>query len=909
MIRAKRKQVTGDSNIIELIPKEKLEGDLPAVLIEGHAHWLNLSTSVLEIRPLDSLWETSSENWKIDCTTGKYRMQKGNEYLVDIRSQSWNMISSLLRPLDMPQNLLVSVSPIDFSQPMSSLILSVVLPRYGLSFYVDEDGDLQSFNMRGMVYDENQSVGTLFGLVNRLVLRPKIRNVDAVELVPRCILIPEGDISFQKNNHHVRVEIETHGPALRRITYQTYQVDTDLGCLTGNVSLTNKLYRAYLHALTSGCGIDPLTGRSGTEEALSVLRSASSWSIMRFGSREAELLNLIAFMCPMRTWYPVQLRRMQNVGWLNLPASSQHHELYIVSKAMKEHYEKVQLFHDSQSSPLFQMFPLHDDHLLERSARRFACLFPSEYYREPSGANLDVQHSARDLVEVASREQCAYSAATSIYHRAANATTTKNILKMAESWSQSVSGDATLSLRYEKSWLTADPPSIWLKAYNLLRRSGEGKWFQLLFSLPAMVYASSKFDGLVPVFVAFASDPQFRLENPPHYDSYNLAEGYCPTPAILRSYISGCAHAFERSPENTEPARTGESPKSLRKRRLQMYKNRRDSETNATVHQLLNAWPCETPPRCSLNPDLYDMPDLTSKVQSYFSSCYRNVKLKQHLARVQKILNNIHSQAFKFRTPTSFQYSFQPSQSVPSSTSWSLTVDQLFARPAPSLKSHGRLPPYTADDTNTSLSGSVPLHQLITAVKANAVNRFQRQYVSALRASAERFGSEVSLVAHGATELPTVETLVAHYGRCRASYIEGVSHVKQHLGPRSQSEQALEQSGQWPRITAHALFQSLASNSPIILSDDWKECLIRLTLLALELQRARRLLRLHFDDLREELRRELENEGCDGWNAEVHPDWLLIQVCFSCDGCIYQLTPYPSPTSAARQFLGSSCSG
>ena len=71
VIRAKRKQVTGDSDIIELIPQEKLEGDLPAVLIKGHAHWLNLSTSVLEIRPLDSLWTTSSENWKITCTPGK----------------------------------------------------------------------------------------------------------------------------------------------------------------------------------------------------------------------------------------------------------------------------------------------------------------------------------------------------------------------------------------------------------------------------------------------------------------------------------------------------------------------------------------------------------------------------------------------------------------------------------------------------------------------------------------------------------------------------------------------------------------------------------------------------------------------------------------------------------------------
>ena len=877
VIRAKRKSVTGDSNTIELIPQEKLEGDLPAVLIKGHAHWLNLSTSVMEIRPLDRLWETSSKNWKIYCTPGQYRMQKGDEFLVDIRSQSWDMVSSLLRPFDSPQNLIITVSPVDSNQPHSPLRLSVELPRYSLSFYIDEDGDLQSRNIRGMVYDENQSIGAMFGLVNQLVLRPKSRDVNTDGLIPRCVLVPEGDISFEMNGHHVRVEIDIHGPALRRITYQTYKVDTDLGCLTGNVSLTNRLYCAYLHALTSGCSTDPLTGRSGTEEALSLLRSASCWSIMKFSSREAELLGSIASICPARTWYPNHLKCMQKVGWLNLPASAQHHELYVVAEGIKEHCERLLLFHENQPRALFRSFPLCDEHLLKRSALRAAYLFPSEFSGQTSGVNLDVQYSARDLAGVPLGGQRAYAAANAVHHRTAYASAKKDILNMVESWAR-VSGDATLSLQYDKSWLAPDFPSIWLKAYELLRRDDEAKWFQLLFSLPAMAYASSQLDDLVPVFVAFASDPRFRMEDPPHYNSYNLSDGYSPSRVTLRSYISDCVHSFERSPESTEPARYDESINDLQKRRIRMYNSRQNSDSDATVDRLMNAWPCESPPRCSLNPDLYDVPDFTSKAQSHFSSCYRNVKLKQHLSHVQNILDNACSQAF----PTStLQYSFQPSQSIPSRTSWSLTVDQLFARAAPSLQAHGRLPPYTPGDENTSLSGSTPLHQLIATVETNAVNPFQRQYASALRTSAECFGSEISVVTHGGTKLPTAATLVEHHAQCRASYVKGLNHVKQHLRPRNQSEQALEQSGQWPRITAHALFRSLASNSSIVVSGDWKRCLIRLTLLVLELQRARRLLRLHFDNLREELCRELQNEGCDGWDAEAHPDWLLIQVCIS----------------------------
>ncbi|KAF8127615.1 hypothetical protein EV363DRAFT_1513903 [Boletus edulis] len=873
LIQAKRKHDTGDSYIIELIPQEMLKGDLPAVLIEGHAHWLNLSTSVMEIRPLDSLWEASAENWMIECTPGQYRMRRGNEFLIDVRSQTWEMVSSLLGPLDTPQNLLVTVSPIDNCRWFtSSSQLSVVLPRYGLSFYVDEDGDLQSRNIRGMVYDENQSVGTLFGLVNRLVLRPKSRDANAIELIPRCILVPDGEISSHKHSHHVHVETRSE---LGNVTYQTYKVDTELGCLTGNASLTNKLYCAYLHALTSGCGTDPLTGRTGTEEALSLLRSASCWSIMKLGPREAELLKLIASICPTRTWYPVHLKCMQKVKWLDLPASTQHHDLYVVANGIKEHCERVLSFQENQSSDLFESFPLQDEHLLERSALRAAYLFPSESSEQPSGASFDVRYQGRDVLESSSGEHRAYTAATAVRRRTANPSTTNIILSMVQSWTGSVDGDATLSLQYDISWLAPKLPLVWLKAYKLLRTPGEAKWFPLLFSLPAMAYASSKSANLVLVFVAFASEPHFRLEDPPHYDSYDLAEGDSPSSTTLRDYVSDCAHSFVRSPESAEPAWSNESSNSLRKRRLKLYNDRRDSDTNQTVSQLLNAWPCHTPPRCSLSPELYDVPDFTSNVQRHFSSCYRNLKLKEHLTRVQNILNNIPSPAIPIPT---LQYTFEPSQNTPPRTSWSLTVEQLFARPAPSLQSHGTLPSYTANSGGTSLPSSAPLHQLIATVEENAVNPFQRRYASALRTSAECFRTDISFATRGPMELPTEETLAAHYARCRANYREGLEYVKQHLSSRSQSEQALEQAGQWPRMTAHSLLRSLASSSPTALSDGWKECLIRLALLALELQRARRLLRLPLDNSCEELRRELENEGCDGWNAEAHPDWLLIQL-------------------------------
>ena len=142
-----------------------------------------------------------------------------------------------------------------------------------------------------MVYDETQSIGTMAGLVNRLVLRPKLDAADEHS----CVLIPEGNVSFSGCGHHVLVLVDISGLSQKRMTYQTYGIDTDMGCLAGNVSLVNKLYRAYLHALTSNpCCLDPLMKRTGMEEALSILQSAGCRSFTKIDHRNASLLRNIA---------------------------------------------------------------------------------------------------------------------------------------------------------------------------------------------------------------------------------------------------------------------------------------------------------------------------------------------------------------------------------------------------------------------------------------------------------------------------------------------------------------------------------------------------------------------------------------------------------------------------------------
>jgi len=165
-----------------------------------------------------------------------------------------------------------------------------------------------------MTVDANQSLGTLTGLVNKLVLRG---NNDSL----RSVIIPHGDVLFKPEEPHVRVHIDT---STEHVSYYLYHIDCQIGRLVDNGSLKSKLFKCYLHAITAHCLTDELTGRTGTEEALFTLASPSVRSFPRLEQMEIDLLMLLARLTPRRQYYPQNLRVMQEVEWETLSSLSQH---------------------------------------------------------------------------------------------------------------------------------------------------------------------------------------------------------------------------------------------------------------------------------------------------------------------------------------------------------------------------------------------------------------------------------------------------------------------------------------------------------------------------------------------------------------------------------------------------------
>ncbi|KAG8920981.1 hypothetical protein FRC02_000520, partial [Tulasnella sp. 418] len=298
-----------DAEILELIPHDVFKNDLPAILVEDQTHWLNVSTSKgqIEIRDLKSKWKSSKNNWRIqfcqdDHGSSFMELKNGTliQKLIDPRSATMSMMAANLRPLEDPDYLIVT-----FSATSSRLVVS--LPRLGLEFFLNDEKDpsLESANMPGMIIDANQSSETMIGLQSQLILRERVSSEPCLRqvIIP---FTPDTHLTISSSIHHCSISLVTDDRP--NVRYLIYMIDPMLGRLEGDGTMLSKLYKAYLHAITSHCLPDPLTGRTGTEEALEELRSAGVMSFQKLGDSERLMLQKINELTPQREYYPSHLK-------------------------------------------------------------------------------------------------------------------------------------------------------------------------------------------------------------------------------------------------------------------------------------------------------------------------------------------------------------------------------------------------------------------------------------------------------------------------------------------------------------------------------------------------------------------------------------------------------------------------
>ncbi|KAJ4380581.1 hypothetical protein N0V86_003940 [Didymella sp. IMI 355093] len=316
----------------DLVPARVFADQMPHAFLKSFIHWYNQKSGDIHFRPREQPWQLSGDDhWLLRRHGLTWRLHRGSQTLLNMKSKAARALASLFKSVEDAPHMHIFYDTVSDST-------EIELPRLSLDFRLTRgDKQVHSRQYRGMILDTDQKIETLVGLTSMLVLR---RNTHANE---RLVLIPEGTVSYGRTfTHHISVTIGRQ----ESTTVHAYQLDKTLGRILDSGAMQSKLLLCFLHALTSHLLPDPLTGRTGTESALTILRSSAVRSFDALSLENLVLLNEIAGLSPAREYYPRHERVMQTVGWNpRIPFQAQHGDFQVLVKEIFQQEKKMALFH------------------------------------------------------------------------------------------------------------------------------------------------------------------------------------------------------------------------------------------------------------------------------------------------------------------------------------------------------------------------------------------------------------------------------------------------------------------------------------------------------------------------------------------------------------------------------------
>lgn len=781
------------------------------------------------------------------------------------------MIASVLAPLEFEEF-------IDVRYMTENKVVIANLPRLKLNFRINQQSNrLECRQFPGMAIDDDHRIGTFVGLENYLVVRKG---------QTRSVIVPHGVVRFRRQGTHTKVEIDTK--QREWVKYHIYTVNKTLGALVGNGSLTSHLYKIYLHAVTSHCHPDPLTQRTGTEEALAGLRAAAtrSFQAMETGGIDAELFKLIAALTPERVYYPVHLKFMQQVRWRSgLSPIAQHDEFCRGVKEVAAYAELLNIFEGVKGSIVWRT--VGDEGLARRAAMRHAVFRTDQFGGAFVDKGEDRVYEARDTVNGSVNEARVAYVVGLVASGKRKLNVHSGLLRVLERYGDIMTLPTTVigqtELGFDQRWLDADLADVWVPLYDSMRCSSQyTEKYDWMFLLGTLAY-SGKIDlRLLETLLAFATDEAFSEIDPPDHPSFNLQHGYEPDEDIIMNIISTCAVGFGDSSESQLDAWVSETELETHERRFAIFNLHKEQQAKQIVEELLFNWPC-TEPEIYYEGDypLYVVADVLKILKPWFESWTRNAEFRGYIIEVQEVLDRINTH----QRPVFHVYHYKACEYSQSTARNTIRFSDLLTRPPP------RLPPIpfslqgnhllrVSRATQETIDDS--LGSLLRDFRGQGrINQFRNTYIEGLDRSIAAFQQQVE-PSHTVDVFGLYGELKSLEVQCK-NYMDVVFRaISTQLGPlRLIGSFMAVKAGLWPRISPLLLLQQLASNGKVCLSPEWNATIVAYGTAITMVQRLQRLLTIApkpNDVISSDFIKELENTGHMNWEPLQQPDWLLIEI-------------------------------
>ncbi|KAL4812455.1 hypothetical protein BDW67DRAFT_193625 [Aspergillus spinulosporus] len=878
--------ISEENRVREFVPVRLFDGAFPVAFVNNYAHWYDVDGGHVEFCPINEPWKSSNFHWRLERKRpgqSGWCLVRGATSLVNIRSQTAKLLSSILQPIEEP-------SRVHCMLDASLSTLEIDIPRLRSCFSLQSGNSaIRSRQYQGMFIDPDQSLGTLIGLQSKLILLHENDN-------SRKVLIPDGAVKWVQRGKHVSVNIGWQDDSKLHV----YSVDKQLGRLVDNGSLQSKLMLCYLHAVTSFCVPDVLTKKTGTEQALSILRSASMRSFSQLTQDEISILVNIARLTPLRRYYPDNERVMQSIEWQNLGSLTHHDDFREQVQAILDQDNQMKMFYPHSERNRANL-PFSNQDLLRRDRIRSSAFRISGFGAECHTSAFDVQYRERGRNHQSEGFSRVFSLCKTIHEGTLHfAQVIDDQHRTSVIWdllcqSEKVYGPDVVvdkkKVKYDATWLLNPVDFVsahWFGIHQILCQGPtQPTRYQVMIWLSAMAFSNKIPMAVLETLAAFYVIPALESCRPPSRTSYRPTEGYLLKEKVLKSRMQLAMRS--QTPESSFAPKMWENYRAFKQRVERTRSSNRTQALNNFIAGLRSQWPTATPitPNSQESPmfeDYYYSQQAMDMVQSSFSVWWDNKELREYLTMVTSVIFSQPVQIVavplpQFSTPAGPPGRKRGFVSIDDVLDESLGAPPVLPTKPPNLVELLLVDP-------TPMEPSPRLIPLVNALSSQARSGYESRYVEQLRDSAKslqsiRHADQITLPEE---ELRNVihDYLIrceAHYSKIhKAIFVRmtfsGVAAKK--VPAHRATLKTIINVDMAPRFSTELFLQQLTRKRWNQISPSWRACFITYGRSITALQRAKRLASLVGH--REELIRELQTPGHSNWDPYEFPESLLLEI-------------------------------
>ena len=854
----------GQGKILEFVPRHMFGNgshfDLPGSLVFDCVHWIDLQSGILEVRRRPHIWTERQGNWSIsirDCRATR----RGTSTLVDPNSKIFNQIAQIFRNFEQPHMLTVF-------QPWKGN-LAVELKRMDLTFYVNNRGLLQCRQL-GVEVDPNQDAGTLYGLQSMLVMR------SVPNRSQRRVITTLGQVHYRRQGMHVAIQVENDG------SYGSYLIDDVLGRLHSPPEPRLITHKAQLHALTSSFIPDPLTGRTGTEEALCCMQSGYFQPWIPMNAARMEMLRMLSRLTPRREYYPKDKKLQQIIHWdPELTVTIQHDAYQPVVDSIINMSERLSLFHSDTTGSTAETTSTIP-HLRERSQWRRSIYERSGILSVEPSPPLDMPYVSRgaSYKSKTKRMSNVREVVDLLWQQPKVVHTTPN-LAMNFQGKPMISGYTNTFAPYLlNECLSTNIAIEWGGLVNMCKNCGSENVYNLIFHLGILAFANDTNMTIMRSAIAFFLLDDLKKLEYPLYTSFSHFQIDQPlTSDMLLSLFKpqGVSHKRKIDKNRKTFPQAGMDKRE--------HSQKCEKESNDFVNFLTGQWPCAKPSASGFDAKYIDLSKVLEAVFPEWQRLYRNIQFGNHLQEVQAILDR-----YTTRKKTFFSH-FSSNKRIFGPTRYNHAnprLDQLLQKPGPFLREKS-----FKEFSTASLATMPPKRKLKSKAEVTEIETIVKRFTTSGCSTRSKYGQDLqqsidALKTVNRLEEKSVRTDVdsrtqnvkfnSDISRARTVVHQYYQEICDCLSSDNSRFFWLKQSNIWPCVTPVSVLQQLRSISHCDFGTKMKKALITYGLAIVKLQRLIRMSEAFAKKDERKLQQEYNNPGHSNWDPFENPDWLLLEL-------------------------------